>query len=109
MFRWMARRGFTQSKMDDLAFPVRLKIAVPGNGLGETLVQMEIWLRENLGPGNFAQGTADALGVSAHAVHFLEPAHAQRFREAFPDLVLADGTTSLAYTSPVRRSDIPSK
>lgn len=99
----MSRRTTPQSKTDDLAFPVRLKIAVPAFGLGGDLVRIETWLREHIGAGNFAQASAAAIGGSAHAIYFKEPTDAVRFREAFPCLDLADGTISPAYTSPLRR------
>jgi len=101
-FHVMSRRTTPQSKTDDLAFPVRLKIAVPGYGLGRESTRMTIWLRENIGVGNFAQGSTPTIGGSAHAIYFLEPADALCFREAFPDLALADGTQSPAYSSPSR-------
>jgi hypothetical protein len=84
--------------------PVRLKIAVPDYGLGHEGDRIEIWLRENLGAGNFARASATMIGGSAHAIYFLEPADALRFREAFPHVALADGTRSPAYTSPARRA-----
>lgn len=107
MFHLMSRRTTAQSKTDDLAFPVRLKIAVPAYGLGGDLDRINIWLRENLGAGNYAEGSTATIGGSAQAIYFIDPAHAVRFCEAFPHLPLADGTTSPAYTSPTRRSVLP--
>jgi hypothetical protein len=96
----MARRSTPQSKTDDLAFPVRVKIAVPGSGLGGPGCEMHVWLAAQLGPGEYAVHAAQSIGSNAMAVYFRSADAAQRFVAAFPDLALADGTLSPAYTSP---------
>ena len=99
----MARRSTPQSVTDDLAFPVRVKIAVPGSGLGGPGREMHDWLTAQLGPGEYAVHAAQSIGSHAMAVYFRSAEAAQRFVAAFPSLALADGTLSPAYTSPAIR------
>lgn len=97
----MPRRTLPQSKTDDLAFPVRVKIAVPEGGLGKISEGMREWLKRELGPGNYAWHSAGmAAGRQASAVYFRSTADAERCIAAFPELELADGTASPAYRSP---------
>ena len=102
----MARRTTPQSKTDDLAFPVRVKFAVPGGGLrsiDDTLdVRLREWLARELGRGAYACHAAPSLGTFASAVYFRRVADALRFVEAFPEWELADGTMSGVYTAPGR-------
>ena len=97
----MVRRSTLQGKIDDRAFPVRVKIAVPGGGLGNVLNDMIYWLQDNLGPGNFAQHSAGSVGLrDAAGFYFRNLEDAQRFMGTFPTAELADGTMSPGYTSP---------
>ncbi len=85
----MNRRTTPAAKRDDEAFPIRVKIAVPSEGLGKRLDAMHAWLRDNL-PGNcHAVHSARMIGGSAMAVYFLSLADAGTFLEAFPDVPLA--------------------
>lgn len=99
----MAQRTRLQSKTDDLAFPVRVKLAVPPGGLGGTLNAIGVWLHEQVGKGNYAVHSAPGLGGDAMAVYFREVETARAFLVAFPKVDLADGTTSSAYYSPSAR------
>jgi len=84
---------------DDTAFPVRVKIAVPREGFGQAINEPLIWLKTNLGAGNFAHHTATTLGGSAVGFYFRDVEGAQAFVRAFPQLILADATESIAYSS----------
>ena len=98
----MARHTSPYRQTDDTAFPVRVKIAVPASGFGQSIHDPLIWLQSNLGSGNYAQHSVAALGGSAVGFYFRDVEGAQAFVLAFPDLVLADGTESIAYSSPSR-------
>lgn len=94
----MARRSLPQAQADDRAFPIRLKIAVPPDGLRGAGTRATIWLQENLAAGDYASHAAGG----AAAFYFRTLDAAQRFLDAMPDLKLADGTQSAAYYSPAR-------
>jgi hypothetical protein len=98
----MTRRSTPQCQIDELAFPIRAKFRVPRTGLGTLLSDAPGWLKSEVGPGNYAQHSAETLGGDAMAVHFRRASDLARFLEAFPLLELADGTTSPAYTSPMQ-------
>lgn len=85
----MTRRTTPPAKRDDDAFPVRIKLAVPPDGLGATLDAMTRWLRANIPQGEFATHSARTIGGSAMALHFERIEDAARFLAAFPDAHLA--------------------
>jgi hypothetical protein len=97
----MSRRSTPQRTIDDTAFPIRLKVRVPSNGVGSFLTDMHLWLTSEVGPGEFAHYSGGALGGGVTALYFRRPEDLVRFLEAFPMLELADGTTSRGYTSPL--------
>lgn len=99
----MAQRTRLQSKTDDLAFPVRVKLAVPPGGLATMLTAMGAWLKDRAGKGSYAVHSAPGLAGDTMAVHFREMETARAFVLAFPGVELADGTVSGAYYSPSRR------
>ncbi|MEN7536646.1 hypothetical protein [Aurantiacibacter flavus] len=102
-FQKMARRSTQQSKLDDLAFPVRIKVAIPRHGLGPLLDRMHQWLNLELEPGEFSSGSSPGIGASTAAFHFRALEQARQFLTAFPEAELADGTLSPAFTSPTKR------
>lgn len=95
----MTRRTAPSAKRDDDAFPVRIKLAVPPEGLGKELDAIYAWLRANLPAGAWAIHSARAIGGSAMAIYFLSLADAARFLDAFPDSPLA-----MAHGGPVPRT-----
>lgn len=99
----MSRRSTSQQKLDDAAFPIRVKFVVPPDGLGAVIDEMRQWLRSEIGTGQFATHAATGIGCSGVAFYFRTLDEARRFREAFPQVALADGTASIAYTSPLGR------
>jgi hypothetical protein len=101
----MARRSTPQHKTDDLAFPVRLKFAVPPDGLWRIDRRLRDWLARELPPGEdrrprWAWHAALSIGTQATALYFRSVADAHRFVEAFPEFELADGTKAPGYTRP---------
>jgi hypothetical protein len=97
----MSHRSTAQRGIDDRAFPLRVKLRIPPNGLGNLLTDALAWLRVEVGRGDFVQHGAETLGGDATAIYFRRPGDLTRFLEAFPTLELADGTTSRGYTSPL--------
>lgn len=96
----MVKRTRSQFKTDDLAFPIRLKLAVPPGGMRSLDVDTHAWLKENLAPLAWAWGPAQGIGTAAAAYYFRDIEDARRFIAAFPQLALADGVASGHYTSP---------
>lgn len=97
----MVRRSTPQRKIDDAAFPVRLKVAVPRFGFGGMLDRIQAWLYAEIGAADCAWHPAPSYGVrDAVGFHFRSLTEAQRFVEAFPELEIPDGTQSPSYTSP---------
>jgi hypothetical protein len=96
----MARRSTSQFKLDDLAFPIRLKFVVPSGGLQMLAIDTHAWLRDNLDHLAWAWGPAQTIGSQATAYYFRSLADAQRFVDAFPQLQIADGVALRVYSSP---------
>lgn len=88
-----------QPVLDDVAFPIRVKLRVPDPGFGQVLIDMLRWLRAEVGEGNFAYHDAETLVGEALALHFRGLPDVVAFLRAFPKLEIADTTTSRAYTS----------
>lgn len=88
-----------QAQTDDLAFPVRIKVVIPPEGLGRLADELHAWLKREM-PGAHAVHSAPMIGGSAVAIYLRSTADAVRLTEALPDLRLADGTGSPAYTKP---------
>lgn len=97
----MSRHGQRQRDLDEMAFPIRVKIAVPAGGLGRTIDELHRWLREEIGPGEQATHSGHGLGTDALCLYLRRPEDLARVLAAFPQLELADGTTSRAYSSPL--------
>lgn len=95
----MARHTSPDKPTDDTAFPVRVKIAVPKRGFGQSITAPFSWLNAEVGPGDYAYHSTTTLGGEAVAYYFRDVETAHAFVRAFPDLKLADGTASIAYTS----------
>ena len=93
----MPRRSMPPNVVDDMAFPIRVKVVVPPQGLGSSLIEILRWLQCELGDGNFARHEADVLENEALALYFRRIADAAAFLQNFSHLELADGTTSRAF------------
>lgn len=102
----MPRRSAPRKLIDDTAFPVRVKIRVPPNGLGMLLDECLRWLNVNVGHQRYSHASTTSLGGNATAFYFVEVNDALRFVDAFPMLELADGTQAPSYRSSVDRKVI---
>jgi hypothetical protein len=68
----MDRRSPPQKRIDDHAFPVRVKVLVPERGFENLLLDMHRWLDAEVGGGNYAvhgarTGVADAIACTSAA------------------------------------------
>lgn len=100
----MVRRSTPQKKLDEAAFPVRVRFAVPDRGFGLRLDDLMRWLNAEIGPGHFALHSSPARAMDAIGVYLRSADCAQAVVGAFPDFVLADGVDSVSYSSPVQDS-----
>ena len=75
----MLRRSPPRKLQIDTAFPVRVKIRVPPNGLGMAFEECFKWLNESVGSDRFTQAATASLGGSATAFYFLCLEDALRF------------------------------
>ena len=98
----MRHRSMPPRVLDDGAFPIRVKVRVPPQGFGPVLIEILRWLRSEVGEGNFARHEAERLEGEALALHFRQLRDASALLCAFPQLELADKTSSRAYLSPLR-------
>lgn len=98
----MTRRTPPQKQTDDRAFPVRVRLLLPDNGLGGARLDPWTWLARHVGRGDYALHPATSLIGDAIAVYFRSIEAAQAFTEAFP-LAFADDTMLKTYYSP----DVP--
>ncbi|GHC65652.1 hypothetical protein [Neogemmobacter tilapiae] len=97
----MVQRTPPQYKTDDAAFPVRLYIVVPGDGLGKLMDVIYDRLVRELGRGEFAWHSGGAYGAQNRAaIYFRHPAAAAALLEAIPEIKIADGTMASTYSSP---------
>jgi hypothetical protein len=100
----MVRRSTPQHKIDDQAFPVRVKFAIPKDkGTWWPLSsRVTEWLKREFAPGDYSSrgGSGWNAGHQVTAYYFRTVTDAQRFVDAFPEFELADGTMAAWYTSP---------
>lgn len=85
----MSRRTKPASQRDDDAFPIRIKLKVPPEGLGRLANDIPAWLHANLERGSFATHSARTIGGSAMAIYFVRIEDAARFLNAHPEVELA--------------------
>ena len=92
----MSRHTSPNKRRIDDAFPIRVKIKVPPDGLGLVLNEINGWLNENLGVERCRTLPTRGVNCNAKAIYFREMSDANSFLAAFPALELADGTRFLA-------------
>ena len=91
----MVRRSSSRFKVDDLAYPIRVKFVVPEGGMQGLSDRVEAWLDAELAPSAWSWGPAHSTGCrQATAYHFRSLSDAQRLVAAFPELQLADGVVA---------------
>ena len=61
----MTRRSTPQRRIDDEAFPVRVKLLVPEGGFERQFDDLYRWLDQEVGRGEYAFHAATALGLFA--------------------------------------------
>ena len=98
----MVRRSTPQKKLDERAFPVRVRIATPDNGFGVELDAVYRWLSAEIGGGQYAVHSSSGIACDAVGFHFRDLECATHFLRAFPGLKLADGVDSICFTSPAQ-------
>ena len=98
----MVRRSTPQKKLDEQAFPVRVRIATPQNGFGVELDAVYRWLNTEIGGGHYAVHSSSGIACDAVGFHFRDLECATHFLRAFPGLKLADGVDSICFTSPAQ-------
>ena len=97
----MARRSTPQKQLDEAAFPVRIRIRVPGEGMGALSLQASAWLMDEVGRTEHAWHASRAGdGGDAAEVHFRDLTAAGAFLAAFPGIELADATETIVHSSP---------
>lgn len=80
----MARRSTPAAVTDERRFPVRLRVAVPHDGVGQRLDEMHAWLNQHVGRGNYAAHGFHRPGVREACLwYFLEVEVAHAFVERF--------------------------
>jgi len=81
----VTRASMRVQRRAEQRFPVRVRIAVPPEGLGRQLEIMHAWLDETCGGEGWATAAAGLAGVvsDAIALYFAEPAFAHAFVARF--------------------------
>jgi hypothetical protein len=69
----MARSSQHQQREAERRYPVRVRIAVPPEGLGQQLVLMHAWLDDTCGAESWAAAPAGSVGVVNDAIAFYSP------------------------------------
>ena len=99
----MIQRTRPQAKTDDIAFPIRVKLAIPHHdkamwwGLNDRL---NVWLKD-IGPVRYVQHSGGwSVKGQAMALYFRTLEDAQACLAAFPEFELADGVGEVTYYSP---------
>ena len=98
----MIQRTRPQAKTDDIAFPIRVKLAIPHHdkamwwGLD---TRLQIWLRE-IGPHRCVRHSGGwCVKDQAMALYFRTLEDAQACLAAFPEFELADAVGAVTYYS----------
>lgn len=87
----MSRHTYPKKQRVDAAYPIRVKVVVPPNGLGNLLSEIHAWIRDNMVPDRCENTSVTAIHYQATAYYFRTLDDAQAFLRAFPMLELADG------------------
>ena len=66
----MSRRIYPNKRRIDNAFPIRLKVVVPPNGLGNVLSEIDVWIRDYMPPDRCTNIPVTALYCNVTASHF---------------------------------------
>ncbi|MGJ5621134.1 hypothetical protein [Sulfitobacter sp. MF3-043] len=77
----LSRHILPDKKRVDDAFPVRVKIKIPPNGLGNLISEILVWLRTNIGADRFSNRSITGVWCRATAYYFRDMNDAQVSRE----------------------------
>lgn len=93
-----------RSKKDAHAWPFTVRVLVPVGGFQSLGCDYEVhrWLIQEVGRGEFATSPRCSVIGDVFEAHFRNVETAQRFRDTFPMLQLADETESPLWRSPGR-------
>ena len=97
----MTLRNARRRNLDDKSFPLRLKVRVPPEGLGQVLRDALQWLDAEVGRTAYAHHPAKTLGGYAAAFYFRRPEDLAAFLAAFPQFELADATALPGRIAPL--------
>jgi len=106
----MARSSQHQQREAERRYPVRVRIAVPPEGVGQQLALMHAWLDDTCGAEAWATAPAGTVGVvnDALAFYFADAAFAHafvtRFCCGFRVETIAGAFAMRRYEPPPRRS-----
>ena len=81
----MERRSPPQKRIDDHAFPVRVKVLVPERGFENLLLDMHRWLDAEVGRGSYAEHGAGAGLTRCHRLVLPQRRGGAGLRRAVPD------------------------
>ena len=86
-------------------FPVRIRIAVPPNGLGRRHSQMTAWLDESCGADGWAMTPSGTRGMPSDAlsIHFADPTLASAFVASGLKVETAGGVFQVREDEPEAR------
>lgn len=87
----MSRHTSPNKQRVDNAFPIRVKIKIPPNGLGNLLDDIHTWLQAHVGDTRYSNQSVKGVYCHATAYYFRDLSDAQAFLDTFPMLDLADG------------------
>jgi hypothetical protein len=81
----VTRASLQTQRQAERRFPVRVRIAIPAEGLGRQLETMHLWLDETCGPDGWATAPSGLVGIvnDAIAFYFEDAAFAHAFVARF--------------------------
>ena len=108
----MTRASQQAQREAERHYPVRVRIAVPPDGLGAQLTLMHAWLDDTCGGDGWATAPAGSVGVvnDAIAFYFADPAFAHAFVARFCcgyRVETIDGAFAVRNDVPPARRDAP--
>jgi len=77
----MSRHTSPNNKRVDDAFPIRVKIKIPPNGLGNLISEILVWLRANIGDDRYSNQSITGVWCQARAYYFRDLKYPQVSRE----------------------------
>lgn len=95
----MIKRTTPRKKIDELAFPIRLRLEAPATGgWSNEIDDLRRWLRENMSMDHYAMHSNAGLGVSGLGLYLRDVELARDLLHRFADLKLADRAENRDYS-----------